>query len=63
MDYHMQMLFFYVFIFHGMQIAAPETCPANDLGKCGDSDEWKGEFFPGISKIKYEVDLIMEIYF
>nr|AFK33995.1 unknown [Lotus japonicus] len=35
-------------------IDAPETCPANDLGKCGDSDEWKGEFFPGISKIKYE---------
>ncbi|KAI4367137.1 hypothetical protein MLD38_022907 [Melastoma candidum] len=34
-------------------IADSPTCPASDLGsKC--SDEWKGEFFPGIPKIKYE---------
>lgn len=46
-------------LFDGNQIAAPETCPAKDLGKCGDSDEWKGEFFPGVTKIKYEVDLFI----
>ncbi|KAG4959068.1 hypothetical protein JHK87_035701 [Glycine soja] len=37
------------------QIGAPQTCAANDADKCGDSDEWEGEFFPGIPKIKYEV--------
>ncbi|KAF5956629.1 hypothetical protein HYC85_003854 [Camellia sinensis] len=32
--------------------ASPQTCPA-DIGKgCG--DDWEGEFFPGIPKIKYE---------
>lgn len=46
-------------LFHGNQIAAPKTCPASDLGKCGDSDEWKGEFFPDIPKIKYEVDFFI----
>ncbi|KHN34792.1 Xylose isomerase [Glycine soja] len=35
-------------------IGAPQTCAANDADKCGDSDEWEGEFFPGIPKIKYE---------
>ncbi|KAG4929706.1 hypothetical protein AAZX31_17G064200 [Glycine max] len=35
-------------------IGAPQTCPANNEDKCGDSDEWKGEFFPDIPKIKYE---------
>ncbi|KAK8946408.1 Xylose isomerase [Platanthera zijinensis] len=37
-------------------IASPQTCPANINTNCGDSssDEWEGEFFPGISKIKYE---------
>lgn len=36
-------------------VAAPPTCPANDLGgECGDADDWKGEFFPGIPNIKYE---------
>ncbi|KAF3322838.1 xylose isomerase [Carex littledalei] len=32
------------------------TCPANLEAKCGDdsSDDWKGEFFPDIPKIKYE---------
>ncbi|XP_020696238.1 xylose isomerase isoform X2 [Dendrobium catenatum] len=32
------------------------TCPADINAKCGDdsSDGWEGEFFPGISKIKYE---------
>ncbi|KAK7329832.1 hypothetical protein VNO77_24012 [Canavalia gladiata] len=35
-------------------IGAPGTCPANDVDKCGDSDGWEGEFFPGIPKIKYE---------
>ncbi|KAJ0091624.1 hypothetical protein Patl1_14348 [Pistacia atlantica] len=35
--------------------AAPSTCPADNLGsKCDESDDWKGEFFPGIPKIKYE---------
>ncbi|MFS8023192.1 putative xylose isomerase [Helianthus anomalus] len=35
----------------------PLTCPANLDGECGseDSDEWEGEFFPSIPKIKYEV--------
>ncbi|XP_074589827.1 xylose isomerase-like [Curcuma longa] len=33
-----------------------ETCPANLEAACdgGSSDGWEGEFFPGISKIKYE---------
>ncbi|KAI4344378.1 hypothetical protein L6164_011612 [Bauhinia variegata] len=35
-------------------IATPQTCPAKDGTACGDSDDWKGEFFPGIPKIKYE---------
>ncbi|VVA37183.1 PREDICTED: xylose isomerase, partial [Prunus dulcis] len=36
-------------------IAGPQTCPASDLESgCSDSEEWKGEFFPGIPKIKYE---------
>ncbi|KAJ4952933.1 hypothetical protein NE237_029765 [Protea cynaroides] len=34
--------------------AAAPTCPA-DLGSvCSGSDEWEGEFFPSIHKIKYE---------
>lgn len=38
-----------------LQIAEiPKTCPANREVKC-DGDGWEGEFFPGISKIKYEV--------
>ncbi|KAB2600195.1 xylose isomerase-like [Pyrus ussuriensis x Pyrus communis] len=37
-------------------IADSPTCPASDLGSgCSDSDEWEGEFFPGIPKIKYEM--------
>ncbi|PKU63701.1 xylose isomerase isoform X1 [Dendrobium catenatum] len=37
-------------------IALSQTCPADINAKCGDdsSDGWEGEFFPGISKIKYE---------
>nr|CAB3455275.1 unnamed protein product [Digitaria exilis] len=37
-------------------IAAQETCPADFDSKCegGASDDWEGEFFPGIPKIKYE---------
>lgn len=37
-------------------IALPQTCPADINVNCGDSssDGWEGEFFPGISKIKYE---------
>nr|XP_028947161.1 xylose isomerase-like [Malus domestica] len=36
-------------------IADSPTCPASDLGSgCSGSDEWEGEFFPGIPKIKYE---------
>ncbi|KAK4404524.1 Xylose isomerase [Sesamum angolense] len=34
-------------------MAAPPTCPAH-LGSDCATDEWKGEFFPGIPKIKYE---------
>lgn len=38
------------------QIAgAPPTCPADLSEKCADSDDWEGEFFPGIPNIKYEV--------
>ncbi|PKI79542.1 hypothetical protein CRG98_000017 [Punica granatum] len=32
----------------------PETCPADIDSKCGDKDDWEGEFFPDIPKIKYE---------
>lgn len=47
-----------------MQIAgAPPTCAANLDSKCADSDEWKGEFFPGIPKIKYEVNSLMIFFF
>ncbi|CAN6552231.1 unnamed protein product [Malus baccata var. baccata] len=36
-------------------IADSPTCPASDLGSgCSDSDEWEGEFFRGIPKMKYE---------
>ncbi|XP_021895242.1 xylose isomerase-like isoform X2 [Carica papaya] len=35
-------------------LAAPPTCPSDFAGQCGASDEWEGEFFPGVSKIKYE---------
>ncbi|XP_042519053.1 xylose isomerase-like isoform X1 [Macadamia integrifolia] len=36
--------------------SAPSTCPADLGSKCSgsESDEWEGEFFPGITKIKYE---------
>ncbi|KAL5699287.1 xylose isomerase [Ranunculus cassubicifolius] len=35
--------------------APPQTCPADASTGCGDaSDEWEGEFFPGIPNIKYE---------
>ncbi|KAL7224144.1 hypothetical protein ACSBR1_025580 [Camellia fascicularis] len=33
-------------------VASPQTCAAN-IGK-GYGDDWEGEFFPGIPKIKYE---------
>lgn len=37
-----------------MQIdGSPETCPADISSGCG--DDWEGEYFPGIPKIKYEV--------
>lgn len=43
------------------QIAGPQTCPASDLESgCSDSEEWRGEFFPGIPKIKYEVERLMK---
>ncbi|KAG2638955.1 hypothetical protein PVAP13_2NG626600 [Panicum virgatum] len=37
-------------------IAVQQTCPADLDGKCegAASDDWEGEFFPGIPKIKYE---------
>ncbi|RVW79723.1 Xylose isomerase [Vitis vinifera] len=39
----------------GKIASSPQTCPADDVSsKCGASDEWEGEFFPGIPKIKYE---------
>ncbi|CAD5335167.1 unnamed protein product [Arabidopsis thaliana] len=34
--------------------ADPPTCPADLGGKCCDSDDWQGDFFPEIPKIKYE---------
>jgi xylose isomerase len=34
--------------------ADPPTCPADLGGKCSDSDDWQGDFFPEIPKIKYE---------
>jgi xylose isomerase len=41
--------------YYAVVIGAPETCPATNVGKCsGDSDDWEGDFFPGIPKIKYE---------
>lgn len=51
----------FVFV-DGYQIAVPETCPAANVGKCGDPDDWEGEFFPGISKIKYEVNFLFEFF-
>ncbi|KAG6410472.1 hypothetical protein SASPL_128533 [Salvia splendens] len=33
--------------------APPPTCPADVSSDCG-SGEWEGDFFPGITKIKYE---------
>jgi hypothetical protein len=48
-------------LFVSFQIGAPETCPATNVGKCsGDSDDWEGDFFPGIPKIKYEVNFISQ---
>lgn len=44
-----------IFLFDGMKAGAPQTCPADNGGKCDGSDGWEGEFFPGIPKIKYEV--------
>ncbi|KAJ6857839.1 hypothetical protein NC651_039311 [Populus alba x Populus x berolinensis] len=38
----------------GVFAAGPPTCPADLGGKCSDSGEWEGEFFPGIPKIKFE---------
>lgn len=35
--------------------ADPPTCPADLEGKCSDSDDWQGDFFPEIPNIKYEV--------
>lgn len=37
------------------QVAEPQTCPADVASKCADNEEWEGEFFPSIPKIKYEV--------
>ncbi|MFS8019894.1 putative xylose isomerase [Helianthus anomalus] len=41
----------------------PPTCPANLDGECRtkDSEEWEGEFFPGIPKIKYEVRRLIAV--
>ncbi|PNX64577.1 xylose isomerase-like protein, partial [Trifolium pratense] len=41
-------------VFYYAVIGAPQTCPATNDAKCGDSDDWEGDFFPGIPKIKYE---------
>ncbi|CAK9163360.1 unnamed protein product, partial [Ilex paraguariensis] len=39
----------------------PPTCPADIGSECGvGTGEWKGEFFSGIPKIKYEVKAILE---
>ncbi|KAL8138230.1 hypothetical protein V2J09_004231 [Rumex salicifolius] len=33
--------------------SSPPTCPADNAVTCGE-EEWEGDYFPGISKIKYE---------
>ncbi|RAL50837.1 hypothetical protein DM860_015984 [Cuscuta australis] len=54
-----KLMFLYVFlnvVSYIVIAAGPPTCPAADISSdCeSDSGEWDGEFFPGISKIKYE---------
>ena len=46
----------HLLLFAYEQIAAPQICPADNGAKCSDLDGWEGEFFPGIPKIKYEVN-------
>nr|AGV54617.1 xylose isomerase [Phaseolus vulgaris] len=48
------LLFLCLKVFCYAVIATPQTCPASNVDKCGDSDGWEGEFFPGIPTIKYE---------
>ncbi|XP_050219204.1 xylose isomerase [Mercurialis annua] len=49
------LILLYLNIFTSKVIAgSAQTCPADLGGKCADSDEWTGEFFPEIPKIKYE---------
>lgn len=43
-----------------MKSADPPTCPADLGGKCSDSDDWQGDFFPEIPKIKYEVNYYLK---
>ncbi|XP_051150160.1 xylose isomerase [Andrographis paniculata] len=51
-------LLLFIFLHAACQVAIsaePKTCPADFSSGCAaDSDEWKGEFFPDIPKIKYE---------
>lgn len=47
------------------QIAVgPPTCPVDVEAECnvGGSDDWKGEFFPGIPQIRYEVKSFAYLY-
>lgn len=45
-----------------MQIGNPPTCPADVDTQCSGYGEWKGEFFPNIPKIKYEVERLMTAF-
>ncbi|CAL9106032.1 xylose isomerase-like isoform X1 [Musa acuminata AAA Group] len=50
------LLFLLALVVSTVNAEGPHVCAANLEAKCdgGSSDGWKGEFFPGISKIKYE---------
>ncbi|CAL9111319.1 unnamed protein product [Musa textilis] len=50
------LLFLLALVVSTVTAQGPQTCTANLEAKCdgGSSNGWKGEFFPGISKIKYE---------
>ncbi|KAI9117592.1 hypothetical protein K1719_011758 [Acacia pycnantha] len=57
------LLRFCLHVFSNAVISAqPQTCPAENVGECGDSDGWEGEFFPAIPTIKYEVPLARFIW-
>lgn len=44
-----------------MQTAGPPTCPVDLESDCSNSGEWKGDFFPEIPNIKYEVKRLITL--